>query len=151
MVPRLYSTKLVDILFSFVNIKLMYRPETSVVGVEQTIRAGHATVTLCIHAGTCFWGQREGRGVRWRERERIMQVADGPALKPLRPLTSHLEEGIVMRSRTLFPVLPSYAYKQRQQKPLPTAIHSCPETGPTARVRARRTFWYFVKCEDPFP
>ena len=77
--------------------------------------------------------------------------AECPALETLRPLTSHQEEGTVTRSRTPFPVLPRYAHKQRQQNLPPTAIHSRPETGQTARVRARRTVWYILKYEDPFP
>ena len=67
-----------------------------------------------------------------------------------RPLTTHQEEGTVTRSRTPFPVLPSYAYKPRRQKSPSTAIHSRPETGPTASVRASRTVWYVVKYQETF-
>ena len=46
-------------------------------------------------------------------------------------------------------VLFSYAYKPRKQKSPLTAIHSRSETGPSTRVRARRTVRYAGKYEDP--
>ena len=68
---------------------------------------------------------------------------DKPAVTSQRQLTSHEEEGRVMRSRTPFPVSPRYAYTLRQQNPRPTAIHNRPETGPYTQV------WCLVRGSIP--
>ena len=82
-----------------------------------------------MHAFSLLVMVLEGRMGMWSEIDICICLADAPLTTDVTPGRRNFEnEGIH------FPVLPSYSYKLRQQNPLPNAIESRPETGPTACV-----------------